>query len=291
MARARRRGAPARPLDAEHVAITGGARGIGAATARLLRSRGARVTIGDIDEQTLAATAELIGCEAVPCDVTSRESFEYFVEEAERRQGPVTTLVNNAGIMPIGPFVEEPDEVARRQVEINVLGVILGTKIVLPRFMQRRAGHVINIAPVAGRFGWIPGEATYVATKHAVVGLDEALRCELEGTGVDCSTVLPNLADTDLGAGMSPARGSEKLSPEEVAERIVEVVQRPEAEAYVPSSLKPQVKIGMAMPRAVQRLAYRLLNSKEVATNFNERERREYEERVAPEAHEETAKA
>ena len=266
------------------MAITGGARGIGAATARRLHAGGARVTIGDIDADALAGTAASIGCEGIECDVTSRESFQYFVEEAERRRGPVTTLVNNAGVMPIGPFVDERDEVTRCQVEINLFGVILGTKIALARFLDRGEGHVVNIASIAGRFGWIPGEATYVATKHAVVGLGEALRCELEGTGVELSTVLPNLADTDLGAGMNPARGSKKLSADEVAERIVEVVQRPEPEAYVPRSLTPQVKIGMALPRPVQRLIYRLLGAKEVATNFDASGRDSYDARVRAQA-------
>ena len=170
-------------LHGLHVAITGGARGIGAATAERLRREGARVTLGDVDVAPLEATAARLGAVGLALDVTDRASFTAFLDGAEAAQGPVDVLINNAGIMPIGPFLEESDEVARRQFEINVHGVILGMKIALPRMLARGSGHIVNLASAAGRIA-LPGEATYVATKHAVVGLSEAMRWELEGTGV-----------------------------------------------------------------------------------------------------------
>ena len=271
-------------LGPMHVAITGGARGIGAATADLLRRRGAQVTIGDVDVDAVVATAQRIGAVGLPLDVTDRASFEAFVDRAEERQGPLTALVNNAGIMPIGPFADEPDEVARRQFDINVHGVILGTKIVLPRFVARGRGHVVNIASAAGRIASLPGEATYVATKHAVVGLCEAVRCELEGTGVDCTCVSPNLAETQLGSGMKPARGIKKLSAEEVAEAIVSALDRPRPEVYVPRSLGAQIVVNAIMPRRLRRPVQRLLGMDSIATGFDARARAAYEQRVAPES-------
>ena len=271
-------------LGPMHVAITGGARGIGAATADLLRRRGAQVTIGDVDVDAVVATAQRIGAVGLPLDVTDRASFEAFVDRAEEQQGPLTALVNNAGIMPIGPFADEPDEVARRQLDINVHGVILGTKIVLPRFVARGRGHVVNIASAAGRIASLPGEATYVATKHAVVGLCEAVRCELEGTGVDCTCVLPNLAETQLGSGMKPARGIKKLSAEEVAEAIVSALDRPRPEVYVPRSLGAQIVFNTIMPRRLRRPVQRLLGMNNIATGFDARARAAYEQRVAPES-------
>ena len=271
-------------LGPMHVAITGGARGIGAATADLLRRRGAQVTIGDVDVDAVVATAQRIGAVGLPLDVTDRASFEAFVDRAEEQQGPLTALVNNAGIMPIGPFADEPDEVARRQLDINVHGVILGTKIVLPRFVARGRGHVVNIASAAGRIASLPGEATYVATKHAVVGLCEAVRCELEGTGVDCTCVLPNLAETQLGSGMKPARGIKKLSAEEVAEAIVSALDRPRPEVYVPRSLGAQIVVNTIMPRRLRRPVQRLLGMNNIATGFDARARAAYEQRVAPES-------
>jgi len=271
-------------LGPMHVAITGGARGIGAATADLLRRRGAQVTIGDVDVDAVVATAQRIGAVGLPLDVTSRASFEAFVDRAEEQQGPLTALVNNAGIMPIGPFADEPDEVARRQLDINVHGVILGTKIVLPRFVARGRGHVVNIASAAGRIASLPGEATYVATKHAVVGLCEAVRCELEGSGVDCTCVLPNLAETQLGSGMKPARGIKKLSAEQVAEAIVSALDRPRPEVYVPRSLGAQIVVNAITPRRLRRPVQRLLGMNNIATGFDARARAAYEQRVAPES-------
>ena len=113
--------------------------------------------------------------------MTDRASFDAFLTEVERRLGPLDVLINNAGIMPVGPFVAETDETARRIVDINVHGVINGSKLALERFLPRNRGHLVNIASVAGKMGF-PGGATYSASKHAVVGLSEAIRVELRAT-------------------------------------------------------------------------------------------------------------
>ena len=111
-------------------------------------------------------------------------------------------LINNAGIMPLGPFAEEDDATARRMIDINVHGVIFGTKLAIPGMRQRGSGHIVNIASQAGKAG-IPGGATYCATKHAVVGLSEAVRAELRDTGVEVSVVMPAVVDTELGSGLA----------------------------------------------------------------------------------------
>jgi NAD(P)-dependent dehydrogenase (short-subunit alcohol dehydrogenase family) len=132
-----------------HVAVTGGARGIGAATVERLRRDGARVTLGDLDVTAAEATAARLGAVGLGLDVTLRESFTAFLNAAEAAQGPLDVLINNAGIMPIGPFLEEPDEVAKRLFEINVHGVILGMKIALPRMLSRGNGQIVKPA------GWL----------------------------------------------------------------------------------------------------------------------------------------
>jgi NAD(P)-dependent dehydrogenase (short-subunit alcohol dehydrogenase family) len=261
-----------------HVVITGGARGIGAATGERLRRDGARVTLGDLDVTAAEATAARLGAVGLGLDVTRRESFTAFLDAAEVAQGPLDVLINNAGIMPIGPFLDEPDEVAQRLFEINVHGVILGMKIVLPRMLSRGNGQVVNLASAAGRLASLPGEATYVATKHAVVGLSEAVRCELEGTGVTVTTVLPNLANTRLGSGMHAARGMKKLDPAEIADAISDGLRRRRAEVYVPATLRPLTVLDLAMPRRVRRLVHRAFGTDQVAQDFDHARRAAYQE-------------
>src|SRR4051794_12022357 len=139
-----------RNLNGKVVAITGGARGIGRSTAEALVRAGARGALGDIDADTVRRTAEEIGggTRGYELDVTSRPSFAAFLDSVEADLGPLDVLVNNAGIMPIGPFVEEEDASAVRQIDINIHGVIFGMKEALPRMQARGSGHVVNLASV-----------------------------------------------------------------------------------------------------------------------------------------------
>ncbi len=148
----------------------------------------------------------------------------------------------------VGPFMDEDEELTRRQVDVNLHGTIHGMKLVLPAMVARRSGHVINVASTAARAG-IAREAVYSATKHAVLGLSEAVRAELRGSGVDLSVVLPGLVRTDLAAGTVDARGVPVLQPEVVAEAIVGVIRRPRFEVYVPRSYGRAAALGALLPR------------------------------------------
>src|SRR5882672_8763461 len=194
-----------RILAGDTAAITGAARGIGRATAEAFLRQGMKVAIGDVDVDVAQETASELGPSAValPLDVTDRASFAAFLDEAERQLGPLDVLVNNAGIMQIGRFLDEDDLTAQRMVDINIHGVILGMKLALPRMIARDRGHVVNISSQAGKFG-TPGGATYSATKHAVVGLTEAVRGELRlmDAHIDLSYVMPFVVNTELGSGL-----------------------------------------------------------------------------------------
>jgi NADP-dependent 3-hydroxy acid dehydrogenase YdfG len=271
-----------RPLAGRVVAITGAARGIGRATATALAREGMTVAIGDIDADLARTTAEEIGCgaSAFAVDVTDRESFERFVDEVEARIGPVDVLVNNAGIMALGSFLAEDDATARRMVDINVHGVVIGMKVVLPRLVRRGSGHVVNIASAAGKVGFAGG-ASYSGTKHFVVGVSEGVRVELRGTGVDLSVVMPGIADTELGSGVASSRGVRKVTPEEIAAAIVEVLRRPRFDVYVPRTIGPLNRVGAVLPRGAREAMSRLLGIDRVLMDVDADARRRYEQRAA----------
>jgi len=270
-----------RSLAGQVVAITGGARGIGRATASALIAQGARVAIGDIDAALAERTAQELGAGTVglPLDVTDSASFESFLQEVDRRLGALDVLVNNAGIMPIGPFTEESDATAKRMVDINLHGVINGSKLALARFLPRGRGHLVQIASAAGKAG-LPGGVTYCATKHAVVGLSEALRAELRGTGVDVSLVMPVVVNTELGSGLPETRGFKAMQPEDVADAIVEALQTGRFEVFVPKSMSRLVRMNALMPRRAMEGLGRVLKGDRVLMAPDHGARAAYEARM-----------
>jgi NAD(P)-dependent dehydrogenase (short-subunit alcohol dehydrogenase family) len=270
-----------RSLAGQVVAITGGARGIGRATAAALITQGARVAIGDIDATLAEKTAQELaaGTIGLALDVTDPDSFETFLVEVEEQLGPLDVLINNAGIMPIGPFVDETDATARRMIDINLHGVLFGSKLALKRFLPRGRGHLVQIASSAGKFGF-SGGATYCATKHAVVGLSESLRQELYGTGVDVSVVMPVVVKTELGSGLPETRGFKPVEPEDVAAAIVEALQTARFDVYVPKSVSGLVRFGSLMPRRAMEAVSRALKGNQVLANPDHTARAAYEARM-----------
>ena len=230
------------------IAVTGGARGIGRATAARLAAAGARVVIGDRDFEVAAAAAAEIGhgVSALPLDVADAESWRAFVEQA----GPLDVLVNNAGVMPVGPILEEPDSVTRTILDVNLMGVVHGTKIVAPLMAERGGGLIVNVASAVGRVA-AAGGATYTASKFAVVGFSEATRAELAPLGVEVCLVMPTVVRTDLAAGVPQARFVKAIHPEDVAEAIEATIRRPRAERWVPAWTQRMTKFGQMLPRPV----------------------------------------
>ncbi len=271
-----------RSLAGQVVAITGGARGIGRATAAALIRQGARVAIGDIDDRLAQRTAQELGDAAVglPLDVTDRASFDTFLEQVESRLGPLDVLVNNAGIMPVGPFVNETDATAKRLIDINLHGVIHGSKLALERFLPRGRGHLVNIASTAGKAGF-PGGATYCATKHAVVGLSEAIRGEVRGTDIHVSIVMPVGVNTELYSGLPAPRGFKTAEPEDVAEAIVEALQTGRVDVFVPKSVGRTLRSMSLVPRSVADFVTRALKADQVLTSPDHLGRAAYERRMA----------
>ena len=269
-------------LSGKVIAITGGARGIGKTTARALVRKGCRVAIGDLDVALAEKTAEELGggTVALPLDVTDRASFASFLNAVEGELGPIDVLTNNAGIMPVTAFAEESDDSIRRQIEINVYGLVTGTQLAIERMQPRGSGHIVNIASSAGKAG-VPGIATYSGTKHAVVGFTEAVRAELRGSGIEFSCVMPVTVNTALTEGVSDTLGVKKVEPEDVASEIVDALEVPRFDVFIPRSLKYTIAGGALLPRRWREAIARLMGIDKIMTGVPKSARQAYEERAA----------
>ena len=224
---------PSIDLSDAHVVVTGGARGIGRTTVEAFLARGARVTFGDLDAEATARTAAETGASGRVVDVRDRASFAALVDAAVAEHGPVDVLVNNAGVMPNGAFLDGDEATDRLVMEVNVSGVLHGMRLVLPGMVERGRGHVVNVASLAGKFP-IPGLAVYNASKYAVVGLTAATRLEMAPHGVSLTAVLPSAVDTDLASGLD-MKPIPKVPPSAIADAVVGSVASRAAEIAVPA--------------------------------------------------------
>lgn len=263
------------------VVITGGARGIGLATATALHKLGAKVAIGDIDETTVKESGADLGLEVYgKLDVTDPTSFSDFLDQVERQLGPIDVLVNNAGIMPVGRIVDEPDAVTRRILDINVYGVILGSKLAAQRMVPRGQGHVINIASLAGEMH-IVGLATYCASKHAVLAFTDSARLEYRAAGVKFSSVLPTFVNTELVAGTSGMKGFRNAEPAEIADAVAALIAQPKPRMRITKVAGAMVVSQKFWPRRVAEALNRMIGGDHVFTDdIDVEKRRAYEARA-----------
>lgn len=249
-------------LKGRVVAITGGARGIGLATAKAFTAAGAKVAIGDLDADLAKQVAAGISGDmvALPLDVTSPQSFATFLDDASRVLGPLDILVNNAGVMLTGEFLAESRATEDRMVDINLRGVILGCKLAAERFTQCGGGSIINIASVGGIAG-LPGVATYCATKFGVVGLTYALREELRPHNIQVCAILPGVVHTELSAGLKLPQAMENfvsVEPEDIAAAVVAAARTHRAMTYVPRRLRLVFRTALSMPERPRRFLTRV---------------------------------
>lgn len=220
------------------VVVTGGARGIGFATAAALLARGARVVIGDRDRVALdKAVAELASAGVISghtLDVSDRDSFAGFLDAARSDgAGRIDVLINNAGVMPVGSFLDQSVQAIRTSIEVNLYGVLTGCQLVLSEMAARRSGHIINIASMAGVMA-IPGQVVYAGTKFGVVGLTVAMADEFASRGVHVTAVMPPFTQTDLIAGTNGIGAARAVPPETVAAAIVGAIDKPRTHVSVP---------------------------------------------------------
>jgi short-subunit dehydrogenase len=268
-------------LAGTSAAVTGAGAGIGRAITRALAAAGAHVAVGDIDGDAAARVAGEIGATAfgTALDIAEPDRFAAFLDEAESRHGPLAVMVNNAGVDWVGPFHEEPDEVTRREIAVNLYGTTLGSKLALARMLPRRHGHLVNVASGVGRVP-LPGSATYSATKHGVVGLTESLRLEYRGSGIAFTVVQPSQVRTAMIDGQPQPRAVPVITPEDVADAVLGALRHRRFEVWVPRSQGTSAKLGNLLPRPARDLVLRAIGVTRIAGDADPEARRDYHQRA-----------
>ncbi|MGE0710084.1 MAG: SDR family oxidoreductase [Planctomycetota bacterium] len=214
----------------DHVLITGASRGLGCALARAFHAAGARVSAVARSEPELRALADELGHERLATarlDLADRATLRPALAALEARFGPVDALINNAGTGSYKPFLESSPEELALQVEVNLLGLVLLTREVVPAMVARGRGHLVHIASDLARKP-LANMAVYAATKHAVAGFSQSLARELRTAGVKSTVVNPGIVNTHFG-GRAPSANTQpwELDPGHLAGVIVDLVRQP----------------------------------------------------------------
>lgn len=214
--------------------VTGAGRGIGRAIAVELARNGARVVVAARSVAELEETARMAGSASVmPTDVRKKDEIRRLLEHAETQFGPVDILVNAAGIGVAGPVMEFSDSNYDDILDTNLKAIFFASRFVLPSMIERRTGHIINIASIAGKVG-SANIAVYCASKFGVVGFTQALAEEVRQHGVRVSLICPGSTDTSfLGSSSKSSKSRDKmLSPSDVAHAVMTIVTQ-EANSFI----------------------------------------------------------
>ena len=217
------------------ILISGASSGIGEATTRELAAAGAKVMIGARRTDRLERLAGELGENVAwaRLDVTDREGFAQFVAAAEERFGRVDVLVNNAGVMPLSPLSALLVDQWDWMIDVNVRGVLNGIAAVLPRFVARGSGHVVNVASTAA-YRVFPGAAVYCGTKYAVRAITDGLR--MEHTDLRATTISPAATESELATTITDPTSQEMvtafrnagmLRPDAIARAIRFAIEQP----------------------------------------------------------------
>ncbi len=233
-----------RALKGKTAIVTGASRGLGPYIARALGDRGMNLVLAARSREGLeSVAAELrsrgVETAVVPCDVTDAAAREALVGEAEAAFGGVHVLVNNAGIESTFPYHRLPPTEIERVIAVNLIAPMLLTRLVLPRMLAQREGHIVNIASLAGKQG-PPYNEPYAASKAGLIGFTQSLRAEYRGVGVSASVVCPGFvreagmfADARARVPREPSRLLGTTTPQAVASAVARCIERDLPEALV----------------------------------------------------------
>jgi 3-oxoacyl-[acyl-carrier protein] reductase len=213
--------------------VTGGSRGIGFAVAKAILAGNGRVTITGLDRERVSRAVRTLGQASDPArvdgagvDVRNRVEVEKLVDDAVKKFGGLDLLVNNAGV---GAFVDVAamsDEDWARVIDTNLTGVFFCTRAAIPAMKKSGGGWIINIASLAGR-NYFPGGAAYCASKAGLIAFSESVMQEVRYDNIRVSVVMPGSVATEFGGPTTPSEDSWKLSPEDVAEVVMDLVRHP----------------------------------------------------------------
>ncbi|MFM9280032.1 SDR family NAD(P)-dependent oxidoreductase [Paenibacillus jiagnxiensis] len=256
-------------LKGKVVFITGASSGIGALCAGMLAERGAVPILTARSEDRLQRlSAGLQGRhEWFALDVTDNEQVAHIVNLVQSRYGQIDILLNNAGYGKFERITEMDIPEFENMMDVNYMGAVRCIKAVLPGMLEHRSGQIVNVASMAGKIGTAKS-ASYTATKHALLGLSNALRQELRGTGITVSTINPGPIDTpffDLADPSGGYVGSIRwfmMKPERVAKHIVLAMEKQKEEVNLPYLAAAGIRLYHLFPRLADRLTYRMMNKK-----------------------------
>ncbi|MCF8589785.1 SDR family oxidoreductase [Gordonia liuliyuniae] len=265
------------------VAITGGARGIGFEIAEQVLAAGGLVALGDIDGDAVGKAAADLGVEGAELDVTDAASFERFLDVVEERVGPIDVLVNNAGIMPVGSFLDYDEALIRSTIEIDFLGVILGTRAAARRMVTRGGGQVVNIASVAGRLA-APGLSVYNGAKSGVIEFSETLDFELAPHGVSVSAVLPSFTKTGLVTGLKTNAFVKTVDTDIVGREVLTTIATRRTRAMAPASLR-WVDMMPMTPIGLKRRLAKFAKTDTIFLHADQSARADYSKRIGQVSH------
>jgi NADP-dependent 3-hydroxy acid dehydrogenase YdfG len=247
------------PPAKKRVLVTGAANGIGAAIVDACVSAGHTVVATDIDEKGLAELRQARpGTETVVLDVRDLDAWERVISRSESQGGPIDVLINNAGVCLAGRCDRVSAEDDRRTVEVNLVGVMNGVRTILPRFLERKCGHVINVASMAAFFP-APDLAAYCATKHAVRAYTHSCALDHRHAPVEWTVACPGAVETPMLERMRKKRvgavvfSGHPMQPQQVASAVVDAIETPRREVLVTTRASKLLRLLGLFPGLVAR--------------------------------------